>query len=137
MHGEVVGINTAIAGQAQNIGFAIAIDPAMSFIDQLRSGHVPEHALLGVSTRPASADDTTASGAAVVQVNPGSAADDAGLQAGDIITAVDGAAIASPDDLAGAVVTHQPGDKIKVTYERSGHEHTAAITLGARGATGS
>ena len=51
MQGEVVGINTAIAGQAQNIGFAIAIDPAKALIDQLQTGKVPAHALLGVSTQ--------------------------------------------------------------------------------------
>ncbi len=52
MQGQVVGINTAIAGQAQNIGFAIAMSPAKAHLDQLRSGQVPEHALLGVSTEP-------------------------------------------------------------------------------------
>ncbi len=52
MHGNVVGINTAIAGQAQNIGFAIAINPAQALIDQLRAGQVPDHALLGVTTQP-------------------------------------------------------------------------------------
>ena len=72
MQGEVVGINTAIAGQAQNIGFAIAIDPAKALIDQLQRGEVPAHALLGVSTRPAD------HGVEVVDVSAGSAADDAG-----------------------------------------------------------
>ena len=52
MQGQVVGINTAIAGSAQNIGFAIAINPAKALIDQLQSGKVPAHALLGVSTEP-------------------------------------------------------------------------------------
>ncbi len=69
MRGEVVGINTAIAGQAQNIGFAIAIDPAKALIDQLQSGEVPAHALLGVSTQPAE------HGVEVVDVTAGSAAD--------------------------------------------------------------
>ena len=51
--GEVVGINTAIAGQAQNIGFAIAITPVMDVIDSLQSGTVPDRALMGVTTQPA------------------------------------------------------------------------------------
>ena len=54
--GRVVGINTAVAGQGQNIGFAISINPASSLIDQLRDGNVPRHALLGVSTSPTDGD---------------------------------------------------------------------------------
>ena len=52
MTGHVVGINTAVAGQGQNIGFAIAINRANDLIDQLRNGDVPQHALLGVTTQP-------------------------------------------------------------------------------------
>ena len=52
MAGQVIGINTAVAGQAQNIGFAISIDHAKTLIDQLQQGYVPEHALLGVGTQP-------------------------------------------------------------------------------------
>jgi len=50
--GEVVGINTAIAGGAENIGFAIAITPVMDVIDSLRDGSVPDRALMGVTTQP-------------------------------------------------------------------------------------
>ena len=63
--GEVVGINTAIAGQAQNIGFAIAITPVMHVIDSLRDGTVPERALMGVSTQPST---TSVGGAEVVEI---------------------------------------------------------------------
>ena len=52
----------------------------------------------------------------------GSAADQAGLQAGDVITKVDDTAITSPDDLAAAVNGHQPGDKVTVTYH-AGRRH--------------
>ena len=52
MAGQVVGINTAIAGQAQNIGFAISIDHARTLLDQLEKGQVPAHALLGVGVQP-------------------------------------------------------------------------------------
>jgi S1-C subfamily serine protease len=127
MQGRVVGINTAIAGSAQNIGFAIAINPAKALIDQLQSGKVPAHALLGVSTQP-----DPSGGAAIQDVTSGSAADTAGLQAGDVITKVDDTAITSPDDLAAAVNGHQPGDQVTVTYQRDGATKTAKITLGSR-----
>ena len=57
MTGHVVGINTAVAGQGQNIGFAIAINRANDLIEQLRNGEVPQHALLGVTTQPTTDGD--------------------------------------------------------------------------------
>ena len=128
MSGEVVGINTAIAGQAQNIGFAIAIDPAKSRIDQLRTGEVPEHALLGVRTQPVQDGE----GAEILDVSTGSAADDAGFRVGDVITEIDGVTIESPDELATVVAEHEPGDEIMITYERAGRTSTVTVALGVR-----
>ncbi len=131
MQGQVVGINTAIAGSAQNIGFAIAIDPAKTLIDQLQSGKVPAHALLGVETQPLPSGD----GAQIANVTAGSAAATAGLRVGDVITKVDTDTITSPDDLATAIAGHQPGDKVTVTYQRDGATKTTTVTLGARPTT--
>jgi putative serine protease PepD len=131
MAGQVVGINTAVAGQAQNIGFAISIDHAKTLIDQLQKGDVPSHALLGVATQPS----TDGNGAEVADVDPGSAAAKAGLQAGDVITKVDGTAIDTPDTLAGAIAAHQAGDKVTVTYTRDGASHQVEVTLGAKSAS--
>ena len=132
LSGRVVGINTVVAGQAQNIGFAIAIKPAQLLIDQLREGQVPRHALLGVSTRQPT-DDTGApvDGAEVADVEPGSAADEAGVRAGDVITEFDGEAIASPDDLVAAIAGRQPGDAVTLTVERDGETRSLSATLGA------
>jgi S1-C subfamily serine protease len=131
MAGQVVGINTAVAGQAQNIGFAISIDHAKTLIDQLQKGDVPAHALLGVATQPSAEGN----GAEVAEVDPGSAAAKAGLQAGDVITKVDGTAIDTPDTLAGTIAAHQPGDKVTVTYTRDGSSHQAQVTLGSKSAS--
>ena len=49
---------------------------------------------------------------------------------GDVITKVDGKAIATADDLAGVIQSHKPGDQVKVTYLRDGKEHTTTVTLG-------
>ena len=93
MTGHVVGINTAVAGQAQNIGFAIAIDPAKTLIDQLRNGKVP-------AARAARRHDPAGRSRATAPRSPtstaGSAADEAGIQEGDVITAVDGAGDRQP-----------------------------------------
>jgi S1-C subfamily serine protease len=128
MRGQVVGINTAIAGQAQNVGFAIAIDPAKALIDQLRLGQVPAHAILGVSTRLGA----SGSGAEIVELTAGSAADVSGLRVGDTITAVDGAPIATPDDLGAAIASHSPGDAVEITYLRGADTQTLTATLGVR-----
>jgi S1-C subfamily serine protease len=126
--GEVVGINTAIAGQAQNVGFAIAIDAAKPIIDQLRAGETPSHALLGVQTR-LGPDGT---GAEITQITPDSAAADADLIVGDTITAIDDTPVVTTFDLAAAIAGHQPGDSVDITYQRGDViEHTTA-TLGAR-----
>jgi S1-C subfamily serine protease len=130
MTGQVVGINTAVAGQGQNIGFAISINRAQVLIDQLREGNVPRHALLGVTTRPA-----PDGGVVVVAVQPGSAADTAGMLEGDVITAVDGETIDAPEELAATIASSQPGDEIEVTIDRDGDEQVLTVALGARDET--
>ena len=131
MAGQVVGINTAVAGQAQNIGFAISIDHAKALIGPLEKGQVPAHAVLGVAVQPT--DD--GHGVAVATVDPASGADKAGLQTGDVITKVGDTVIDSPDTLGAAVAAHQPGDHVKVTYTRDGATQTVDAVLGTRSAT--
>jgi len=127
-NGEVVGINTAIAGQAQNIGFAIAITPVLDVIDQLRAGDVPERALLGVTTAP-SADPR---GAEIVELAPGSGAADSDLQVGDVITAVDDRRVDDSLELGSAIATYLPGDEVTVTVDRDGSSVEVTAVLGAR-----
>ncbi len=126
--GEVVGINTAIAGQAQNIGFAIAITPVMDVIDELRAGTVPDRALMGVTTQPS--EDNR--GAEIVEFAEGSGAADSDLEVGDLITAVDDEKITDPESLGAAIATYQPGDEVTVTFERDGRTATTTIVLGTK-----
>ena len=128
MSGEVVGINTAIAGQAQNIGFAIAITPVMDVIGSLQSGTVPDRALMGVSTQPA----TGRQGAEIVEIAPSSGADDSDLRVGDVVTAIDGETIDNPTALGAAIARHQPGDQITVTVDRDGQTSDVTVTLGKK-----
>jgi putative serine protease PepD len=130
--GRVVGVAAQIAGnsggRSDGIGYAIPGDTAQRVARELiRDGSV-EHAYLGV-TLP---DD----GAARVEdVRDGTPADRAGLQPGDEVTAVDGDAIESGDELRAEIDARQPGDKITLTIERNGDERTVQVTLGERPAT--
>ena len=126
--GEVVGINTAIAGQAQNIGFAIAITPVMDVIGSLQSGTVPDRALMGVTTQPAG----DGQGAEIVEIAPSSGADDSDLEVGDVVIAVDGDEIDEPADLGVAIAKQQPGDDVTVTIERNGQTSDVTVTLGKK-----
>ena len=126
--GEVVGINTAIAGQAQNIGFAIAITPVMDVIDELRGGTVPDRALMGVTTQPTG----EGLGVEVVEIADGSGAADSSLRVGDVIVTVDDTEITDPTSLGAAIATYQPGDTITVAVERNGSSEDIEVTLGTR-----
>jgi membrane-associated protease RseP (regulator of RpoE activity) len=74
-------------------------------------------------------------GAAIVDVQNASPAATAGLQAGDVITAVDGTSVTSAATLAQAVQTHNAGDQVTITYTRDGKSATAKVTLGTRSAS--
>jgi putative serine protease PepD len=131
--GRVVAMNTAVAGNAQNIGFAIPIDKAKPIIDSLRahpgsSAATGQRPLLGVSVT----DDQSGAGALVANVVSGSPADNAGLQPGDVISTIDGKAIASAADLIAVTQSHKPGDKLSIVYTRNGSSHTVKVTLGQR-----
>jgi putative serine protease PepD len=128
MAGEVVGINTAIAGRAQNIGFAIAITPVMDVIDELREGNVPARALLGVTTQPA----TDRRGVEIVEIAADSGAAESSLQVGDVITALDGDDVTTPASLGAAIASQRPGDVVTVTVDRDGETLDIAVTLGTR-----
>ncbi|HEY5153176.1 MAG TPA: trypsin-like peptidase domain-containing protein [Acidimicrobiales bacterium] len=146
--GEVVGINTAIISDAQNIGFSIAIDSLKPLIQDIKDGKgtiTPDTAFLGVSTQDLAtipADSLkqfgvqTSDGAFVVDLSPGSAAAGAGLAVGDVITAVDGAPISSSSQVIAAVRAHQAGDEITVTYERNGETRSVTVKLSTRAESG-
>jgi putative serine protease PepD len=84
---------------------------------------------LGVSTQSATGDQQ---GAEVESVANGSPAAGAGLQQGDVITAVDGSAVTGPADLARLVRSHQPGDEVTIAYSRSGNAAEVQVQLADR-----
>ena len=127
--GQVVGVNAQIksdSGGNEGVGFSIPSATVKTVASQLISTGKAIHAYLGVAI------DSTATNARLASVRDGGAAKKAGLKGGDVITAVDGTTIATGDDLSRAVDAHKPGDKVTVTYQRGGSEHTATVTLGTR-----
>lgn len=139
--GQVVGVNTAILQDAQNIGFSLSIDSIRSIIDDVAAGRDVDlkRPLLGVeSLDVAYLDDQVVSrfkissttGAFVQRVTSGSGADEAGLQAGDVITGVEGRPVRNASDLTKRIGESKPGDKLKVTFEREGTSETVTATIG-------
>ncbi|MGR7025607.1 S1C family serine protease [Geodermatophilus sp. URMC 62] len=128
--GAVIGINTAIAslgGGSVGLGFAIPIDTARDVAEQLIATGSAVHASLGVSTR--SVTDGTRDGALVLNVEPGSAAADAGVQEQDVVIAVDDRPVGSSEELVVAVDAHEPGDVVTLELIRDGASTTVRATL--------
>ena len=143
--GEVMGINVAYLPQTQTgqpaagLGFAIPADTATSVADQLIETGEVSTAYLGVNLTDLSPQDAEQfnlpvdSGAIVTNVEPGSAADNAGIRTEDIITAMDDTPIEDSGDLLAALRDYQAGDTAQVTVvHRNGSEETLNVTLDER-----
>ena len=132
--GQVIGVNSQIAtaagGGEGNIGIAFAIpaNTVKSVLPDLESGTAPKHAYLGLST----SSTASADGAKIEQTTSGGPSERAGLQAGDIVNKVDDTTISTADDVAQSIAHKKPGDKVKVTVQRNGHDQTIEVTLGTR-----
>jgi len=132
--GEVIGVNTAIASGAGDlsgqsggnigVGFAIPIDDARDVASQLAESGEVEHAYLGVQIA-----DADTGGALVGGVESDSPADEAGLQQGDIITAVGDEQVDDSAELTAQIRSQEPGDQVTVSYSRDGEEATADVRL--------
>lgn len=153
-HGLVVAINTAIYGPSGNIGigFAMPINRAKVMLSDFQTGRTYQPPSLGVRTvyiagQYAEAIDLPAKGGLLIlEVVPGSAAEDAGLHGGnrtviignyeltvggDLITAIDGKAVERQDDLSRAMSRKRAGDALSLTIIRAGHTRVVKVTLGA------
>lgn len=137
--GRVVGINAQIYSQSggfQGLAFAIPLDVALHVKDQIVAKGRVDHARLGVSLQDLSAPLASSfglaspSGALVSSVVPGSAADKAGLKAGDVITAVDGAPVQVAGDVSQRVGLAQPGQRMALAVWRDKSRSELAVTLG-------
>jgi putative serine protease PepD len=143
--GQLVGINTAgaSAGEAENVGFAIAIDGAVPIIHQLAEGNSPteQQSWLGVqvaadSDRQAALSQlglpTDLRGAIVEGVVANGPAAGAGIRQGDVIVQLGDASIQSASDLTDALAGQKPGDEVQVRLRSTSGERTVTVTLGTR-----
>lgn len=143
LKGDLIGINSAIAsrtGSFEGYSFAVPSSIVSKVVDDLLKYKVVQRALLGVNIREVDATLAsekklaTLNGVYVVGLSKNSAAADAGLKEGDIITEINGVKVNTSSQLQEQVARFRPGDKIKIAYLREGKERNAGATL--RNATG-
>lgn len=132
--GQVIGINTAVASGAQNIGFAIPINLVREALDNFNRTGGFSRPYLGVSykiiTKELAVSQELPEGAYVVEVAPNQAADKAGVKAGDVITKIDGEKIlANEGGLAKMIAGKKVGQSIKLTVWRNKKEIELTATL--------
>jgi S1-C subfamily serine protease len=138
--GTVIGMDTAaqsaggrFSQQTSTIAYAIPINNAIKVVRQIQSGHSTStvhvgdtRALLGVATQQ------TSGGLQVVTVQGGSPAASAGIGVGAEITALNGQAVTSNSGLRNAIMAHDPGATVSVSWtDTAGNAHTATVTLGS------
>jgi serine protease Do len=135
MAGQVVGINVAIASNAENIGFAISTDTAIAVVQSLINEGKVVRPWLGVSVAtvtPAVQQYyhlSVGAGALITSVSSGSPADEAGLKVGDVISKMDDEDISTSDDLISAIGSRQIGDQVEITYYRGNVQKVTNATL--------
>lgn len=137
--GQLIGINTAIlaggGGGNQGIGFAIPVNMARNVMDQIiKSGKVVR-GYMGAGIQDLSPELARAfkvqspSGAAITQVELGSPAEKAGLQPGDVVTAVDGTAVVDSNGLRNRISSTAPGTTVKLSVQRAEGPKEISIVL--------
>jgi serine protease Do len=135
MAGQVVGINVAIASNAENIGFAISTDTAIPVMQSLITEGKVVRPWLGVEVTSVTStiqqyyNLSVNTGALIISVNSDSPADKAGLRAGDVITKMDNEDISTTEGLISAIRSHQIGDQVEIVYYRENVQQVATATL--------
>ena len=142
--GELVGINAMLysqTGSYSGYGFAIPTTIMNKVVADLKVYGTVQRAILGVQGSDLSnyidsekakgneVDFGVVSGVYIAQVSDASAAKDAGLEKGDVITKFDGKKVSKMSELQEAIAQHRPGDKVSVTYLRNKKESTISVTL--------
>ena len=144
--GRLIGINTAAAaaGSAENVGFAISIDTALPIVRKIIENPPARRPWLGVNiadpTDPLVEEefediDDDVSGAGLVEVFPDGPAEQSGLEAGEVITAIDGEEIESPSDLTDVLTGFKPGDTVTLTLVGPDGEREVDVELDERPVT--
>lgn len=138
LEGNLVGINSAIAsptGAFAGYSFAVPVEIVEKVVADLKEYGEVQRALLGVAIADVTAElaeekkINQLNGVYIAGVNPGSAAEDAGIQEGDVILKVNGLEVNNTSELQGTVARFRPGDKVSVAYARNGKMNTTNVIL--------
>ena len=133
--GQVVGINVAIASNAENIGFAISTDTAIPVVQSLIAEGKVVRPWLGVAVTTVTStiqqyyNLAVNAGVLITSVTSGGPADKAGLRAGDVITKRGDEDISTTEDLISAIGSHQIGDQVEIVYYRGNVQQVTTATL--------
>ncbi len=139
--GELIGINTAIlagnTGGNQGIGFAIPINLARNVLEQILKNGKVSHGYIGIVPQEVTPEIAKAfgippstHGVAIAQVEPNSPGSSAGLQVGDVITAVNGTPVSDVNQFRLQVAGMSPGSRVNLRIDRNGHNSDMPVTLG-------
>lgn len=138
LSGAVIGINTAIIPFAQGIGFAIPVSLVKHVAAALiKTGHM-EWPYFGIMMEPVTSQaaqyfkSPTLQGALVVKVMPGSPADKAGIEPGDVVVEIAGEKCENPDDVSRAIRRQKIGESVAIKLYRKGKLLDRQVTLGER-----
>src|SRR5829696_5608451 len=141
LQGEVVGMNTAIyspSGGSVGLAFAVPASTVETVIEQLQHDGRVSRGYLGVQIQPLTKDLaegfglSTEKGALIAGAQDGTPAEKAGLRSGDVITAVNGEAVANARELTRKIGAMKPGARAEIAYLRDGKERTATIALASQ-----
>jgi S1-C subfamily serine protease len=137
--GELIGINSQIlspSGGSIGLGFAVPSNMARTVVEQLINNGRVRRGQLGVTVLRIPSEEATrlgvtqGPGVVVYQVQEGSGADRAGLQRGDVITALNGTGISEPNTFRNQIASTPPGSEITLTVRRNGQEQQVRARLG-------
>jgi serine protease Do len=133
--GQVVGVNVAIASNAENIGFAISTDTVIPVVESLIAEGKVIRPWLGASVMTVTPTIqqyyrlAVSAGALITSVNSGSPASKAGLRAGDVIVKIDNGDIGTAAELSTAIASHQIGDQVEIVYYHGNQQQVVTATL--------
>jgi putative serine protease PepD len=130
-NGHVLGLNDQIqtnSGSSAGVGFAVPSNTAARIAGDIIGGHPVKHSYVGVELN----QNSTSGGAQITLVTPNSPASTAGLQGGDVVTAINGKTVSSTEQFIETIDNYPPGQKLTLKINRNGSSKTVTVTLGNR-----